>query len=614
MWRAESSPTIWASTIVQFFAVGDAVDQRKVAVADFGPVHAVHVAVVEIVALEAPGVEEHAAEFGAGVGENRPAGHIDFGFAVGLGIGKRGGFGVGVEDQEIIVFPEQDFLAVGGDFVGFDVGEDGFGRVAFVGDVHALQGALRRRCFVAVEPAEALFGGLQSGIVTGGNGDFVQAGGDVGEVDVYGGRGFFFVTRLFLVGCFFVVRFFFALGVFLVFSFVGGLSVFFSVGFFRFVGMQFIHGRKRGAQAGRQREFVDFHGAIEIGIRLARAPGRADRGLQHAIGEEIEPFAVGAPGGVAAVVAIRGEHLNRAGVCVEDFDLVKGVVGGLDVGKPLAVGRPGEVGKIAVHGLGDHFVGFGFQVEQPELLILVAVGEPVAVGRGHTVPAEDFRVLAELLGLADAVGGIFPEFGFAAGGGEGDDGFSVGSVAGFAEADGGIAGDFDDASAGSGREGEDFAAGGENGGGAIGREVGHGEVVERLFDPVIAELVEIGNERDGDDGVLIGVEVEEPEVGAALIDDAAFGEGSGLDVESAVMRELLHVVALRVHGEDVHGAVAVGEEIDAGVPEHGIVRGAGVVGGEGNGFGAGIVAPDIFGGAALVALGGAALPGEASEE
>jgi len=42
-------------------------------------------------------------------------------------------------------------------------------------------------------------------------------------------------------------------------------------------------------------------------------------------------------------------------------------------------------------------------------------------------------------------------------------------------------GDFDDASAGGRWKGEDFAAGGEDGGGAIGREVGHGEIVERLL-------------------------------------------------------------------------------------------------------------------------------------
>ena len=113
---------------------------------------------------------------------------------------------------------------------------------------------------------------------------------------------------------------------------------------------------------------------------------------------------------------------------------------------------------------------------------------------------------------------------------------------------------------------------------------------------------------------MIRFKVEQPEVGSALVDHAFIGEGSGLHVKAAMMSELLHVVALRVHGEDVHRAVAVCEEIDAAVPEHRIVRSAGVIGSQRHGFGAGIVTPDIFGGAALIALRGASLPRQAGEE
>jgi acetyl/propionyl-CoA carboxylase alpha subunit len=37
--------------------------------------------------------------------------------------------------------------------------------------------------------------------------------------------------------------------------------------------------------------------------------------------------------------------------------------------------------------------------------------------------------------------------------------------------------------------------------------VGHGEVVERFLDPMVAELIEVGNQRDGDEGVLIVIQV-----------------------------------------------------------------------------------------------------------
>src|SRR5260221_7762670 len=104
-------------------------------------------------------------------------------------------------------------------------------------------------------------------------------------IGVHRGRSFFFVARVFFVAGFFVVRFFFAFGVLLFFRVVAGFVGFLFLGLFRFVGMQFIHGRERRAQAGREREFVDLHGAVEIGIWLARAPGSGNGGFQHAIGE-----------------------------------------------------------------------------------------------------------------------------------------------------------------------------------------------------------------------------------------------------------------------------------------------------------------------------------------
>src|SRR5258708_25332093 len=81
------------------------------------------------------------------------------------------------------------------------------------------------------------------------------------------------------------------------------------------------------------------------------------------------------------------------------------------------------------------------------------MGEPMSIGRGSAIPAEDFRVFRELLRLADTVGGIFPEFCFSAGGGDGDDGFSVGGVEGFSEANGRIARDSYNAPAGRPRQG-----------------------------------------------------------------------------------------------------------------------------------------------------------------
>src|SRR5258708_36237550 len=101
----------------------------------------------------------------------------------------------------------------------------------------------------------------------------------------------------------------------------------------------------------------------------------------------------------------------------------------------MAVRRPGEVGEIVVHGLCDELVGFRFQIQKPELLVLVAMGEPMSIGRRSAIPAEDFRVFRELLRLADTVGGICPELCFTGSGGGGDDGVSVGAVTSVPDAD-----------------------------------------------------------------------------------------------------------------------------------------------------------------------------------
>src|SRR5258708_20805194 len=121
------------------------------------------------------------------------------------------------------------------------------------------------------------------------------------------------------------------------------------------------------------------------------------------------------------------------------------------------------------------------------------MGEPMSIGRGSAIPAEDFRVFRELLRLADTVGGIFPEFCFSASGGDGDDGFSIGGVEGFSEANGRIARDFYSASAGGRRQGEDLSARGEDGRAAVRRDISCVAIVERLLDRVVAHLVKIGD-------------------------------------------------------------------------------------------------------------------------
>src|SRR5581483_2102953 len=157
--------------------------------------------------------------------------------------------------------------------------------------------------------------------------------------------------------------------------------------------------------------------------------------------------------------------------------------------------------------------------------------------------------------------------------------------------------------AGLGRHGEDGAAGCKDGAGPIRRQMDAAEIVERLFDPMDAHLVEIGLESDGDEVVLAGADVEDPEITGAGVSDAAVVERGGLDVKDALVTELLHVLAVRGHGVEVADTVAVGNEVDTAIPEHRIGGGFRVVGGQRNSFRGGVETPDALGGAALVALG-----------
>ncbi len=71
--------------VVQFVAVGDAIDEGQIAVAHGGPIDALHVAVVEVVALQPPGIEKEAAELFARIGGEGPVREIDCALAMALG-------------------------------------------------------------------------------------------------------------------------------------------------------------------------------------------------------------------------------------------------------------------------------------------------------------------------------------------------------------------------------------------------------------------------------------------------------------------------------------------------------------------------------------------------
>ncbi len=110
-------------------------------------------------------------------------------------------------------------------------------------------------------------------------------------------------------------------------------------------------------------------------------------------------------------------------------------------------------------------------------------------------------------------------------------------------------------------------------------------------------------------------EVEEAQVGPQLVDDPAVRERSLVRIPPLVVRVLAQVVAVLVHRPDVHGAVAVAQEVDAPAPPHRRLARARVVAGERHRFRRPLrVLPHALGGSAPVALRVAALEREPREE
>jgi len=113
-----------------------------------------------------------------------------------------------------------------------------------------------------------------------------------------------------------------------------------------------------------------------------------------------------------------------------------------------------------------------------------------------------------------------------------------------------------------------LAARGERDAVAVRRELGGGEKVHRLLHPGLPHLIEIGDQAHGQRRVLIRRDVEDPQVGAELVDDAAVVEVGRGHFPAAVEGVLAEIESLLVHGPQIHRAVAVRDEVDAAVPRH----------------------------------------------
>jgi hypothetical protein len=570
--------------VVELGPVADPLDERAVAFHEPVVIDVVEVAVVEIVPLHAPGVDEHLPPLRARIDGKGPLRKID----LPLGQGRRGRLGrTGVDDEQVLAPAHEELLAVQGQLEVPDVLDEGPGLDALVLDLHGLELGPSRGPAFPVNEEQGLVVGDEAGIDAGRERDLEDPVLEARRVDDDLDRG--------------------SLGVLARRRRRAGVP-----GLLRF-GLQFVGGGEREDVLAGEAQGIDPGRLVEVGLGLARPPGAADDALEIAVGQEIEPFPVAAPGRRIGVDAVVGQRGDVPGLDVEEHDRREAVVGGLNIGQPAAVGGPGEVAEHAVGGKSDLPQGLLFEVEEPELLVLVAEGQAAAVGGRQAVIPQDLGSGRQALGRAGPVGRGAVEFPLAALVGQDHQGLAVREESGAADPYALLSRDAHPAAV-PGRGREDVASRDEHDPIARGRDAGRCQVIEGLRDPAFPHLVEIGRQNDVDPPVAPGGDVVDMEIRDELIDDPAVLEGRRARVEFLVECQLLEAFSARVHGPQVHDPVAVAHEIDPPVPGQGVLACPCVVRGQGRRFAPRPELPEALDRSALVALGVAALEREAREK
>ncbi len=138
-----------------------------------------HPRVVEVVALESPGLDEHLPPLVARDDGQSPVAEVDLAFLefLGLGLGR-----LGVEDVHSLGLAYEQFLCVGRELEAPHVSEDGFDLDLLARDRRALQRAspFTRR---AIEPEQSLAVDLERTVVAGRDRHGLQSLGNPVHVD-----------------------------------------------------------------------------------------------------------------------------------------------------------------------------------------------------------------------------------------------------------------------------------------------------------------------------------------------------------------------------------------------------------------------------------------------
>ncbi len=423
----------------------------------------------------------------------------------------------GVDDVDVAALADEELLAVGRELEIADVLHDRFGLDVAVPDLDGLELGLARGVRSLVDEEQGLLAGGEPGVDARRERDLEDARLEAGELDGDLDRG---GRLLRLLGRLPGARLGFGLGrLFLSALFLVRLEL-----------------RSRGEGEGvlaAQPGGVDLGRLVEVGLGLARSPGAAHGAPEPAVGQEVEPLPVGAPGGIVGIDAVVRQLGRPPRFGLAEDDPAEPVRGALDVGEPAAVGGPGQVAEHADVGDADAGQGLLRDVVDPELIVLVGEGQPFAVGRGDAVEADDLGPGRHLFGRAQAVRGEAVEFPLAGRVVEDHQALAVAHEPGRPGPDALLAADPDPAAVADGRD-EDVAAGDEDDAVAARGDVARGQVVEGLRHPALAHLIEVRGQGDGQVGVLVRGDVVDMDVGHELVGDAPGVEARGAGVEALV--------------------------------------------------------------------------------
>ena len=134
------------------------------------------------------------------------------------------------------------------------------------------------------------------------------------------------------------------------------------------------------------------------------------------------------------------------------------------------------------------------------------------------------------------------------------------------------------------------------------------QVLGRFGHPFLSFVVQVRGQSDRKQRVLVGLNLEQTQIGPQLINDPSLRQRCPFHVPPAVAGMLAKVCAIGVHRPEVHCSVAIRDEIDPVFPPHRRLAGAGKIGAQRHGFRCvQHELPQCLGRAALVAFGAAAL-------